>query len=272
MASLENITSHSSFNRLALTLALALPFAHACNAQAPATTGSAIENAATALGMVRGVGRRMDSINTLEFSGRGILNVPQADGEWTSFELIEATVGISYSIPAMRLDTTRIGPDGNEQRLIRVVRGGRAWDERLPGVDPTEVADVAPHRLRQIWLTPQGVITAAVNNPDAVTVGSRAGQTTLTVEIDGTPVTATLDENSRPASVEIMIDHPVLGQTLLEAEYTDYVDWPILDVYFPSRIVHRLGGETTLDITVTEFYQNPYVVFPTPEQLSRSAQ
>ena len=73
--------------------------------------------------MVRGVGRRMDSINTLEFSGRGILNVPQADGEWTSFELTEATVGISYSIPAMRLDTTRIGPDGNEQRLIRVVRG-----------------------------------------------------------------------------------------------------------------------------------------------------
>ena len=178
MASLENMTSHSSFHRLALTLALALPFAQPCNAQAPAATGAAIENAATALGMVRGVGRRMDSINTLQFSGRGKLNVPQAGGEWTSFELTEATVGISYSIPAMRADTTRIGPDGNEQRLIHVVSGDRAWDERLPGVDPTEVADVAPRRLRQIWMTPHGVITAAVNDPDAVTVGSRAGQTT----------------------------------------------------------------------------------------------
>jgi len=33
-----------------------------------------------------------------------------------------------------------------------------------------------------------------------------------------------------------------------------------------------LGGETTLDMTVTDFYQNPYVVFPTPEQLSGSSQ
>ena len=40
MASLENVTSRSSFHRLAL--ALALPFAHACNAQAPAATGAAL--------------------------------------------------------------------------------------------------------------------------------------------------------------------------------------------------------------------------------------
>ena len=68
------------------------------------------------------------------------------------------------------------------------------------------------------------------------------------------------------------IEHPILGESLLEALYTGYKDWPILDVYFPSRIVHRLGGETTLDLTVTAFFQNPYVVFPTPEQLARSSQ
>jgi len=257
--------------RPVLTLSLTLMLAQACIAQAP-DVGATIGETALALGMVRGVGRRLDSINTIQFSGRGTLNVPEAGGEWARYEITEATAGISYSIPARRLDVTRTGPDGAEERRVFVVRGDRAWDERLPGVDPTEVADVAPARLRQIWLTPHGVITAAVHNPDAVTTGSRGGRTTLTVEIDDTPVTAVLDENSRPATVEMMIDHPVLGQTLLEAEYTDYVDWQILDVYFPTRIVHRLGGETTLDMTVTEFFQNPYVVFPTPEQLSRSSQ
>lgn len=258
--------------RPVLAAALALAFAQPGHAQTP-DTAAAIGEVALALGTVRGVGRRMDSINTVQFSGRGTMNLPTASGDWTPYEITEATVGISYSIPARRLDVSRVGPDGNEERRVFVVRGDRAWDERLPGVDPTDAsAEAAVLRAHQIWLTPHGFITAAVQNPDAVSTGTRGGRTTLTVEIDGTPVTAVLDENARPATVEVTIDHPVLGETLLEAEYTDYVDWPILDVYFPSRIVHRLGGETTLDLTVTEFFQNPYVVFPTPEQLSRSSQ
>ena len=266
--SLSTMTS-----RLGVALVLALMFAQSANAQAlNASVGATIETAATALGMVRGVGRRMDSINTIEFSGRGTLIVPGDDGEWTRYEITEATVGMSYSIPAMRWDMNRVGAEREELRTIGVVRDDRAWNERLPGVDPVEASDQVRRRLEQIWLSPHGFMTATVRNPEAVTVGSRAGQTTLTVEIDGTPVTATLDENSRPASVAMTIDHPVLGETELEATYADYVDWPILDVFFPSHIVHRLDGETTLDITVTEFFQNPYVVFPTPEQLSRSSQ
>ena len=37
-----------------------------------------------------------------------------------------------------RADFTRVGPDGAEERVIFVVRGDRAWNERVPGVDPTE--------------------------------------------------------------------------------------------------------------------------------------
>ena len=258
--------------RSALTLTMSLLLVQACDAQAP-NLSETLEEAAMALGSLRGVQRRMDSINTLQFSGNGTSTLPGDNGEWTDYEITDATVGINYAIPALRMDVTRVGPDGNEQRLIQVVRGNRAWDERLPGVDAIDVADeTVQHRAQQIWLTPHGVITAAVRNPDNVTVEIESGQTILTVEIDGMPVTARLDENARPAVVEMMIDHPVLGETLLKAEYTGYIDWPILDVYFPSQIVHRLGGEITLDMTVSDFYQNPYVVFPTPEQLSRSSQ
>ncbi|MGI9258034.1 MAG: hypothetical protein ACR2QQ_04300 [Gammaproteobacteria bacterium] len=256
--------------RLAAASLLTALLAQAGHAQAQ-DKAATIEAAANALGMVRGVTRRMTSINTVQFSGQGTLTVPDADGDWMTYHVTGTTVGVSYAIPAMRWDMTRIGADG-EQRLIRVVRGDRSWNERLPGVDPTPAPDGATNRLRQLWLTPHGVIRAAVDNPDATTLGMQAGQTTLSVDVDGYSFTATLDDNYRPMSVETTIDHPVLGETQLEAAYTDYIDWPKLDVFFPSRIVHQLGGETTLDLTVTEFYQNPYVVFPTPEQLSGSSQ
>jgi hypothetical protein len=238
--------------------------------------GETIEAAADALGMVRTVARRMDSINAVQFSATGGMRVPQPGGEWTSHDLTNLKVGMSYYIPAMRWDMTRTEADGSEQRSIQVVREDRTWDEEEPGVNPMPVTGRAAERLRQIWLTPHGIIRAAVDaeaaNPGSVTVGSEDGRTTLSVTVDGTPMTAVLDADNRPERVTMMIDHPVLGRTPLTAHYSGYLDWQILDVYFPSRIVQTLGDETTLDLTITEFYQNPYVVFPTPEQLARSSQ
>lgn len=235
-----------------------------------------IDAAADALGMVRTVARRMDSINTVEFSGTGGMRVPQAGGGWTSYDITHATIGMSYYIPAMRWDMTRTESDGSERRTIQVVREDRAWDEEEPGVNPVPVTGQTAERRRQIWLTPHGFMRAVVEAEAAragsVRVGSASGKTTLTVDVDGTPMTATLNEDNRPERVELTIDHPVLGRTQLAASYTGYLDWPILDVYFPSRIVHTLGDEVSLDLTVTEFFQNPYVVFPTPEQLARSSQ
>lgn len=254
-----------------LTAIVALPLPG--HAQDVAAT---IEAAADALGMVRTVQRRMDSINAVQFSGTGTLRIPETARRWTEQEITSATIGMSYYIPAMRWDMTRQATDGSEQRTIHVVREDRAWDEEEPGVNPVPVTGQTAQRLRQIWLTPHGIVRAAVDAEAArrgsVSVGSAGGKTTLTVEVNGTPMTATLDDDSRPERVEMMIDHPVLGRTRLAASYTGYKDWPLLDVYFPSRIVQTLGDEISLDLTITEFFQNPYVVFPTPEQLARSAQ
>ena len=143
-------------------------------------------------------------------------------------------------------------------------------------MNPVPVTGLTDRRLRKIWLTPHGIMRAVVEaeaaSPGSVSVGSSGGNTTLTVEVNGTPMTATLDDDNRPERVTMTIDHPVLGRTPLTAHYSGYLDWQILDVYFPSRIVQTLGDETTLDLTITEFYQNPYVIFPTPEQLARSSQ
>ena len=224
------------------------------------TVEEVIAQVAEALGMLRGATRRTDSINTVQFSGNGTLRIAGTDDEWTSSALT-ATFGISYQIPAGRFDLEQVRADGEARRRILVVRGDEAWNERLPGVDPAPATSQIGERLRQIWLTPHGVIRAAADNPDAVTIGSDGGQTILTVAVDGQSYRAVLDSNHRPERVETTIEHPRLGTTVHAATYSDYIDWPILDVYFPSRIVQTVGDETTLDLTVTDFYQNPYVVF-----------
>jgi len=248
-------------------------------AAAPAHAQSAhatIEAAADALGMVRTVQRRMDSINAVQFSGTGTLRRPTSARRWTEYEIVDATIGMSYYIPALRWDMTLRAADGTETRTVEVVRDDRAWNEVTPGVSPTEAPGKAAERLQQIWLTPHGIVRAAVDaeaaNPGAVTVGTERGRSTLTVTVNGIAMTAVLDANNRPERVTAAIDHPVLGRTDLTATYSDYIDWQALDVYFPKRIVQTLDGETSLDLTVSEFFQNPYVIFPTPEQLARGSQ
>ncbi|HSG66535.1 MAG TPA: hypothetical protein VLD39_16115, partial [Gammaproteobacteria bacterium] len=264
----------------AVRIARALPVAIAAAALAGAPASHAqqsaatIEAAAEALGMVRGVQRRMDSINTVEFTGTGTLSVPEPGGSWTQYAVTSVTVGMSYHIPALRWDMSRAGADGAGERTIHVVNGVRAWNERQPGVDAEPVDGGVAERRRQIWLTPHGIIRAAVEaeaqSPGSVTVATENGRTTLAVVVDAERFVVTLDANSRPERVATTIEHPLLGRTRLEAVYSGYVDWPLLDVYFPSRIVQTLGEHTILDLTITEFFQNPYVVFPTPEQLARS--
>lgn len=244
-----------------------------CVAQAgftqPMTAAAVIKTAAEALGMVRGTARRTDSINTVQFSGSGTMSDLGTDGEWTSSEITTATVGMSYSIPAMRWDMERVGADDEVSRTIYVVRDGEAWDERLPGIGATPAMDQVAARLRQIWLTPHGIIRAAVEAeaeaPGSVRLDTQDGRSRLTVEIDSRSFSTILDADNRPERVETTIEHPKLGDTVVVATYADYIDWPKLDVYFPSKITHTTGGHTTLNLIVSSFYQNPYVVFPTPQ-------
>ena len=219
--------------------------------------------AAEALGMVRGAARRMDSINTIEFSGRGTIRRPQEDGSWWEADLTNLTVGISYSIPALRWDQTT-----GDARVIYVVRGDEAWEERTPGVGKTPAMHYVDRFTRQIWFSPHGLIRAAIEaearEPGSVDTAADGGRTTLTVEVDNFTLTAVLDEDNRPQTVSMPVTHPLLGPARLSTHYSDYVDWPLLDVFFPSRIEQTLGDVTWLDLEVTEFFQNPYVVFPDP--------
>jgi len=80
-----------------------------------------------------------------------------------------------------------------------------------------------------------------------------------------------LDERKLVEHVEMMVDNPVLGPALLEADYDNYKDPDLSDIPFPFHIVQKFRGSPILDITLTgaRMY-NPYVVVPTPDNVEQA--
>jgi hypothetical protein len=87
-------------------------------------------------------------------------------------------------------------------------------------------------------------------------------------------VKATLDSQNEVAKVETHTDNPALTDLDTETEYSDYADHGeiLTDVKSPGHIVRKQGGHAVLDIKVkTLDANNPYLVFPVPENVKKAA-
>jgi hypothetical protein len=268
-------------------LALSLLSTPALDAQRRAAAPSApdlkgpLRHAAEALVMLRGA-EMQDSISTMEFWATGTMNVvPQGYKPGTpllAFKITAYHGAIGYDPPGgMRVDFTRTNRDGAmPQHEIHVVAGKYAWNEAKYGMNATPAMETANDRLLQLWMTPAGVVKAARNAADKTKVSVEGGNTMLTFPVGTTMVKATLNARNLIDRVEARVNHPVLGDTVLEASYSDYGDWNEAgyksDVMFPRHIVQKLGGLPLLDLTITKTNtQNPYVVFPLPDNVEKAA-
>ena len=84
-------------------------------------------------------------------------------------------------------------PFAGDQRTVQVVSGKHAWTEAAqPAPNPAAVSE----RLRQLWLTPHGVIKAAVAN------GATATGNVVTFPIEGRDVKVTLNDQNLVERVE----------------------------------------------------------------------
>ena len=271
----------------AAVMALSLLRTPALDAQRRAAAPSApdlkgpLRNAAEALVMLRGA-EMQDSISTMEFWATGTMNVvPQGYKPGTpllAFKITAYHGAIGYDPPGgMRVDFTRTNRDGAmPQQQIHVVAGKYAWNEAKYGMNATPAMETANDRLLQLWMTPAGVVKAAWNAADKTKVSVEGGNTVLTFPVGTTMVKATLNARNLIDRVEARVNHPVLGDTVLEASYSDYGDWNEAgyksDVMFPRHIVQKLGGLPLLDLTITKTNtQNPYVVFPLPDNVEKAA-
>jgi hypothetical protein len=226
--------------------------------------------AADALGMVRGLGEDVfDAVNRIEFKVQGEAYAP-SHGTWKEIKIPSATMQISYHQAASRLIIDRVGADGTKVHAIEVVDGRYAWDETTPGVGGVPAMQSVATRARDIWLTPQGFIYQVEQaGPKGVKIGKRNGKTTLSVTIDGEPVTATLDADHRPELIEAHIKDRELGATTLTIEYSGYKDFDYYGIFFPSHVLAKLGGHTALDVTVTSFLTHTYFLFPKPDSIAQ---
>ena len=219
-----------------------------------------IKAAQYALGMIRGP-QRIDAINTMEYWGTADLAATYH-------------VSLSYLTPAMRLDITQGNPS---VRRIYVVNGNFAWDESVPGAGfiPGTTVTPAPaavkNRLLDLWSTPHGALKAAEQAAGNAKVTNENGANVITFPLPG-PLAGTTMKVTLNAKDQVEKVETVAGATVIQTTYSDYKDLSEIksDVQFPSHIVQKRGG-TTLDITITKTdTNNPYVVFPVPENVEKS--
>jgi len=215
------------------------------------------------------------TLNSIQYSGSGshyAFGQAYAPGErWPRFEAKTYAVAVDYQAPAMRLEMLRAQaerpprgggaqPFAREQRTVTVVNGTHAWTEGPQAAAPTPAA--VSDRLRQVWLTPHGVIKAAVAS------GAAANGNVMTLTIEDREVTATLNGENLVERVEYLATNSVVGDVPVEITYSDYADFG--GVQFPRRIVEKWDGFETIDITVSDVQPNAAVSLPVPENVAQA--
>ena len=222
----------------------------------------ALTEAASALGMVRGLNRALDIVNMFEFTANGTMSDPRGGAP---YKVDRITASIDYVIPAARVDVQRAASDASAQRTIEVAAGPLAWDETTPGTFLRSAGSSAAERLKEIWLLPQALILAGAKAPDKVKLSETGDRRELSVALpDGSEIKGVLDAKNFPAHIEYST-----GGQVFSGDYSDFKDFQDYGVMFPAHIVQKLDGRTIADLTVTEALANPYMIFPPPKELAQ---
>ena len=192
------------------------------------------QDAKTALA---GVTKSMGDPKTLQYTASGTLwqlgQSPYPGTSWPRFNIKSQTRVVNYDTVSMRDEVVRtqgenpprgggIQPIIGEQRQILLVSGTYAWNQAGENAVPAPAA--AADRLQQLWLTPHGVMKAAIAHNATVQAQTEGGKkmTAISFAVPGQlKVKALVNENNLIEKVEAWSPNPVLGDMLTETTYTD---------------------------------------------------
>ena len=211
-------------------------------------------------------------ITSIQFSGTGrwyqFGQAPNPTLPWPQFDVSSYTATVDYSAPAARIQMTRlqtvepdrVRPTPQPASPDQYVSGTTAWNMAPPAGASADAAPVAQpqpaaveERVMEIWTTPHGFLKAAAANN--ATSQPAEGGSEVSFTAGKNRYVGTINEQNEVAVVRTWIDNPVLGDTEVRFNYTDYKDFN--GVRFPSRIVRVQGGHPVLDITVSSVTANP---------------
>ena len=213
------------------------------------------------------------SLNSIQFSGSGTNyafgQAYSPGGPWPRFEVKTYTVTIDYQTPAMKLDMLRAQgehpprgggaqPFASDQRTTQIVSGKSAWSEG--GAQPAPNPGAVTERLRQIWLTPHGVVKAALAS------GAPVDTNVFTFKAEDRDVKVTLNPDNLVEKVEYLITNSVVGDVPVELTYSDYAQFGAIQ--FPKHIVEKQDGFPTLDITINDVQPNAAISLPVPDNVA----
>jgi glyoxylase-like metal-dependent hydrolase (beta-lactamase superfamily II) len=234
-----------------------------------------------------GVAKAMGAteLKSIQYSGSGSTfapgQSPNPNAPWPRFNAKSYSRSINYDTASMRDEIVRTQaedpprgggqqPVRGEQRQVFLVSGTHAWSQPGDSAIPQPVAVV--DRVHQLWITPHGVIKAAMAHN--ATVQSRPEgdkkQTIITFTVPGQlKVNAVVNDQNLVERVESWVANPVVGDMLTETTYADYKDFS--GVKFPTKIMQKAGGFPALDLTVSAIQPNAPVDIVVPDNVRQAA-
>jgi glyoxylase-like metal-dependent hydrolase (beta-lactamase superfamily II) len=243
-------------------------------------------NAQDAKAVLDGVAKSMGDVKSLQYAGNGAYfflgQSPSPGAPPPRFNLKSYTRTINYDTPSMRDEFVRTqaepaarGGGGvplvGEQRQLQAVSGTQAWNQ-VGDASPTPQLAAVADRLHQLWITPHGVIKAAMKHNATVETQTDGGKkmTVISFAVPGQlKVKAFVNDRNLVEKVESLTTNPVLGDMLTETTYADYKDFG--GVQFPTKITQKAGGVPTLDLAVSEVKPNAPADVQMPDNVRQAS-
>jgi glyoxylase-like metal-dependent hydrolase (beta-lactamase superfamily II) len=145
------------------------------------------------------------------------------------------------------------------------VNGDKAWNVGPNG--PAPQLATAEARQLSILMTPHGFLRAAAAAGAGATLTPGEGADRITFKaLNKYNVEGTIDAQNHVTQVKTTVANPVMGDTELVADYSDYK--PFNGVQFPGKIVVKEGGFPSWDLTIASVTPNASVEAAVPEQVA----
>ena len=253
--------------------AIAVAFAPALHA---ADAADVLKRASTAMGG--------DDLKTLVYSGSGMgssygqayipgMAWPKLNYSKYLRQVDYEKIFISEEVSRGRAEPKGGGavPLSGEAPFSGSASATRAW--QAAGGAPVWRQAAHSGRMHDLWITPHGVIKAAMKaNATAkeVTQGGRK-LTAVSFTQPGIMVaTAYINDSGMVERVESRIPDAVTGDTPVVTTYSDYRDHG--GVKFPAKIEQKMAGSMTLDINIAEVKPNAPVDASVPDNVASAVE
>lgn len=207
----------------------------------------------------------MGNPGSIQYSGAGMnafFGQALTAGEaWPRRDLSNFTRTINYDQRSMGDELNFAQAVFGGQQQNQQVNGDKAWTVGATGPAPQLAA--AEERQLHIWLTPHGFLKGALAAGNATLSASEGSNMISFTALGKYNVEGTISADNRVTRVKTMIPNPVLGDTEVVADYSDYRDFN--GIQFPAQIRIEQGGFPLWELNITGVTPNAPADIPVPE-------